>query len=80
MYLGRLAILPAFRRRGIARALSLAVEDKARAANLPGLWLGVRVALEGNQQLFKSLGYTITSEERHPGMDYVTYYTMQKGW
>src|SRR4051812_14068957 len=32
MYLGRLAILPNFRRRGLARALSLAVEDKAHAA------------------------------------------------
>ena len=78
MYLGRLAILPNFRRRGLARALSLAVEDKTRLAGLPGLWLGVRVALEGNQQLFESLGYTITSEERHPGVDYVTFYNMQK--
>lgn len=80
MYLGRLSILPAFRRRGLARALSLAVEDKARAAGLPGLWLGVRVALDGNQQLFESLGYTITSEEKHEGVDYVTFYTMQKVW
>ena len=80
MYLGRLAILPAFRRRGIARALSLAVEEKTHEAGLPGIWLGVRVALEGNQQLFESLGYTIASEERHPGVDYVTFYTMQKVW
>jgi ribosomal protein S18 acetylase RimI-like enzyme len=78
MYLGRLAILPQFRRRGIARALSLAVEDKTREAGLPGLWLGVRVALEGNQQLFESLGYTVASSEKHPGVDYVTFYTMQK--
>lgn len=78
MYLGRLSILPAFRRRGLAKALSLAVEDRAHAAGLPGIWLGVRVALEGNQQLFESLGYTITSEEKHEGVDYVTFYTMQK--
>lgn len=78
MYVGRLAILPSFRRRGIARALALAVEDKARAAGLPGLCLGVRVALQGNQQLFSGLGYVITAEEKHEGVDYVTFYTMQK--
>src|SRR5688572_15197248 len=48
MYLGRLAVLPAFRGNGVARVLVEAVEHRARELNLPAVQLGVRLALKGN--------------------------------
>ena len=58
LYLGRLAVLPAHRNRGLARALVLAAEAEARRRNLPRIHVGVRLALPGNRRLFESLGFT----------------------
>ena len=78
LYFGRLAVLPAARGSGLARRLIEAVEADARARDLPGVRLGVRIALPRNQKLFVSLGYREISREAHPGFDRPTSINMRK--
>jgi predicted N-acetyltransferase YhbS len=78
LYFGRLAVPPAQRGRGIARALIEAVEAHARRHGYPGVLLGVRIALPENQKLFASLGYVETERTAHPGFDVPTSITMRK--
>jgi ribosomal protein S18 acetylase RimI-like enzyme len=78
LYFGRLSVRPAARGLGLARRLIAAVEDDARARGLPGVRLGVRIALPENQRLFNSLGYREISREAHPGFDRPTSINMRK--
>lgn len=78
LYFGRLAVLPEARGAGLAKRLIGAVEDEARRRGLPGVRLGVRIALEANQRLFNSLGYREISREAHPGFDHPTSINMRK--
>ena len=78
LYFGRLAVLPEARGLGLAKRLIAAVEDDARLRGLPGVRLGVRIALPGNQRLFNSLGYREISREAHPGFDHPTSISMRK--
>jgi ribosomal protein S18 acetylase RimI-like enzyme len=78
LYLGRLSVLPAARGLGLAGRLIEAVEAEARARGLPGVRLGVRIALPANQKLFNSLGYREISREAHPGFDHFTSINMRK--
>ena len=78
LYFGRLAVLPQARGLGVARRLIDAVEADARRRGLPGVRLGVRVVLTGNQRFFASLGYVETSRDAHPGFDYPTSINMRK--
>jgi ribosomal protein S18 acetylase RimI-like enzyme len=77
-YFGRLAVLPEARGMGLAKRLIGAVEDEARRRGLPGVRLGVRIALEANQRLFNALGYREISREAHPGFDHPTSINMRK--
>jgi predicted N-acetyltransferase YhbS len=78
LYFGRLSVLPAVRGLGLSGRLIAAVEDEARARGLPGVRLGVRIALPANQRLFHSLGYREISREAHPGFDHPTSINMRK--
>jgi ribosomal protein S18 acetylase RimI-like enzyme len=78
LYFGRLAVLPAARGLGLAKRLIAAVEDEARCRGLPGVRLGVRIALPHNHRLFTSLGYREISREAHPGFDHPTSINMRK--
>jgi len=78
LYLGRLAVVPAARGRGIARRLVEAVEDEARRRELDGVRLGVRIVLTENHRLFASLGYVEVSREAHEGFDHPTSINMRK--
>ncbi len=78
LYFGRLAVLPDHRRSGVAEALVAAVEDEARARGAPGVLLGVRIALTGNQRLFSRLGYVEISRDAHPGFSEPTSINMRK--
>jgi ribosomal protein S18 acetylase RimI-like enzyme len=78
LYFGRLSVLPTVRGLGLAKRLIAAVEQDARARGLPGVRLGVRIALPDNQRLFQSLGYREISREAHPGFDHPTSINMRK--
>ncbi|HLA44841.1 MAG TPA: GNAT family N-acetyltransferase, partial [Aggregatilineales bacterium] len=78
MYLGRLAVLPVYRRRHIAVDLIATVEQAAHEQNLSRVRLGVRIGLEGNQRLFQNLGYQIIEQHSHEGYSEITYLMMEK--
>jgi predicted N-acetyltransferase YhbS len=78
VYLGRLAVLPSYRRRGIALALVGAVEAEARRLRAESISLEVRVALLGNQRLFTDLGFVEVARHAHPGFSEPTSIEMRK--
>jgi predicted N-acetyltransferase YhbS len=77
-YLGRLAVDPAFRRRGIARALVAAAEAAAVRRGLPLLHVRVRLALLDNRRLFATCGFVETTRHAHAGHSEPTSVAMEK--
>src|SRR5688500_17008396 len=57
LYIGRVAVPPEFRRRGIASAIMHFLEAHAASLGLPEARVEVRMALPGNIALYESLGY-----------------------
>ena len=57
LYLGRLAVAPAWQGRGIGRRLVEAVEEWAVLLGLDEVQLGVRTELSANRELYRYLGY-----------------------
>ena len=80
MYFGRLAVLPAYRSRGIAGALIDYVEERARELSLPRVRLGVRVALPRLRAHYERRGYRLIEERRHEGYAEPTYVIMEKNF
>ena len=78
LYLGRLAVAPAWRRRGVAQGLLAAVEGFARGAGVTLLELNVRLVLRGNIRLFEGAGFRIVGQRCHPGFTVPTYHVMHK--
>jgi predicted N-acetyltransferase YhbS len=78
LYLGRLAVAPAWRRRGIARALVVAAEMAARKACLPRLFLSTSLVLLDNRRLFAACGFVETARDAHPGYAEPTFVNMEK--
>lgn len=78
LYLGRLAVEPDCRRRGIARALLAEAEAEARRRGLNSLTLGTRLALTGNRRLFAAAGFIEVSLERHEGFSQPTWVAMER--
>jgi ribosomal protein S18 acetylase RimI-like enzyme len=66
LYVGRLAVLPAHRGRGIAAALMTAIEQQARYLGLGEVRVEVRLSLPGNVAFFRRLGFQTISEQPHP--------------
>ena len=71
--LGRLAVLPAFRRRGLAVRLVAAVESLAAGNGRRQVRLGVRLALPENRAFFEQLGYRQTGLDSHAGSTVPTF-------
>ena len=78
LYVGRLAVHPAHRRRGIARALMDEAEREARRRGLTRMHLGVRLALDDNRRLFKACGFEETTLHRHEGFAEPTWVRMER--
>lgn len=66
LYIGRLAVVPEARRRGVARALVLAAEAQASRFGVTEAQLSMREVLPGNRALFESLGYAVIAVDPHP--------------
>ena len=66
LYVGRLAVSPAFRGRGVAAALLANMEEQARSLGLPEVRVEVRLALAENVAFFRRLGFRTVSEQPHP--------------
>lgn len=78
LHVGRLGVLPAWRRRGLARALVAAAEAEARRRALDRLTLGVRLALADNRRLFEACGFVETGRSAHAGYANPTSAEMEK--
>jgi GNAT superfamily N-acetyltransferase len=78
LYVGRVSVAPAWRGRGIARALLAASETEARRRGLKRMTLRVRLALEENQRLFAAFGFAPVGQGAHPGYREPTFMVMEK--
>ena len=78
MYFGRLAVLPAWRRGGVAQGLIAAVEACTKAVGLTRVQIGVRLVLPAHQAYYEGLGYRPIAYECHPGFSQPTSVTMEK--
>ena len=66
LYVGRVAVLPEHRRKGVATAIMRRTVDVARALGLPAIRVGVRDSLPSNVRLYQSLGFVVDIVEPHP--------------
>ena len=78
VYLGRLAVLPAFRSRGLGARLVAEVEALAAATGRERVRLGVRLALPRNRAFFERLGYREVGLDSHEGMTVPTFAWLEK--
>ncbi len=78
LYVGRVAVDPARHGRGIGRALMSWAEGEARRRRCHGVAVAVRVALPGNLDFYRRLGYRVIGENRHDGYEYTTYLSLRK--
>ncbi len=78
LYVGRVAVLPAYRRQGVASALMNWADAHARALGLPAVQFGVRLQAPENIRFYQHLGYEIVSQEHHEGYDHPTFVWMRK--
>ncbi|MGD1878155.1 MAG: GNAT family N-acetyltransferase [Kiloniellaceae bacterium] len=67
LYLGKIAVRPDLRGRGIARRRFETAEALARARGIIVLELQVRIELTENHRTFMALGFVKTGEGSHPG-------------
>jgi ribosomal protein S18 acetylase RimI-like enzyme len=66
---GRVAVLPEFRRRGIASRLMRFIEEHAPSLGRDVVSLKARAALPSNVELYRSLGYEVLVDRPHPRGD-----------
>ncbi len=77
LYIGRLAVVPEFRRRGLAGALVEAAKAEARRLGVKRITLKVRISLKDNVALFQRHGFVIVAEDTHAGYPAPTQYAME---
>lgn len=77
-YIGKLAVAPEARGRGLARALVARAADHARALGLGRLELQSRVELTENHRVFAALGFVEAARTAHAGYDRPTSVTFRR--
>ena len=78
IYIGKLAVSPAFRGHGFAKRLIDHAANLAAEAGLHLLELETRIELTENHAAFARLGFVKTAETSHAGYNRPTSITMQK--
>jgi ribosomal protein S18 acetylase RimI-like enzyme len=66
LYIGRVAVLPTYRRRGVGGLLLSHLEDLGRSLGKSEVHLSTRQSLPGNVAFYESLGYTVIGIEPYP--------------
>ncbi len=77
-YVGKLAVAPDFRGRGLGSRMLAAIEVFAKQRGIPLLELQTRIELIENHARFAAWGFVKVAETAHPGIDRPTSITMQK--
>ena len=77
LYVGRLAVSPDWRRRGIANVLMETAKAEARRIGARRMTLGCRIVLTSNLALFRRHGFVIVGHETHAGFSAPTSYDME---
>jgi len=67
LYLGKIAVRPGLRGRGIARRMFALAEANARSRGFKALELQARIELVENHRTFTAPGFEKIGEGRHPG-------------
>ncbi len=67
LYVGRVAVLPSHRKRGIGSLVMRYMEDVARSVNRTRMQIGVRLSLPGNVVFYERLGYRVVEVHDYPG-------------
>ena len=78
LYVGRLAVTPSWRGRGLAGRLLRAAEAEARRREINRLRLHVRIELSANHRLFTRHGFLQVALRAHPGWVDPTFAVMEK--
>jgi GNAT superfamily N-acetyltransferase len=78
VYLGKLAVHPDHRGRGLLRRIVAEADAMARALGRPLLELGTRVELAENHATFARLGFAEVARMAHPGYERPTSVTMER--
>ncbi len=78
IYVDRLAVLPEFRRNGIARSMMDEVEKRSREIGASKLSVSVRIELVKQQDYYRRQGFLIVSKACHEGFTKPTYVIMEK--
>jgi predicted N-acetyltransferase YhbS len=78
VHVRRLAVTPEFQRQGIGRLLMEWAEAEARRRGCGAVLVGVRLALTGNVEFYRRLGYVAVAEHCHEGYERATWMAMEK--
>jgi ribosomal protein S18 acetylase RimI-like enzyme len=72
LYVSRVAVLPQYRRQGVASAIIGWLEEYASNNGLRQVRVAVRMSLPLNVEFFRALGYSLTKVSPHPkGPDHI---------
>lgn len=78
LYVGRLSVAVAWRRRGVASRLLTRADAEARVRCCVRIWLETRLVLADNRALFAAAGFVEISRHAHPGYVAPTFVRMEK--
>jgi GNAT superfamily N-acetyltransferase len=78
LHVRRVAVDPAWQRRGVGTGLMQWSHEYARTRGLPEVRVGVRVQLPENLRFYETLGYAMLAEHRHPGYRRVTWLELRR--
>ena len=78
IYLGKLAVQAAYRKRGVLTKIVNIAVDVARRQSKPCLSLETRIELTENHRTFEALGFVKTAENSHFGYNRPTRITMTR--